>query len=279
MPKLLKIGQLATKAGVEKSTVQHYIRTGLLPEPVKKPHRNMAYYDGELVERIRLIKEMQTRYYLPLKRIKSILDDHEGVAEIRRFLASHAPVEPSPAQPDEAVARDALLEELALGPEDLERMEEHGFVHAQRRGDRVVYRPADVAILRAVDSMQRAGLNRENGFTIEDMKVYLDTTRDLIGQEVSLFTRAMGRLPRGQVLTMARAGLDGTSRLLIALRRKVFLHPGRGDREALQPAPVDAGVVERGLDRGPHQVERVLAPGLRERAHRPSHERDASVHR
>ncbi len=219
MGELLKISQLAAGSGVEKSTVQHYIRMGLLPEPVERPHRNMAYYSSDLVERIRLIKEMQTRYYLPLARIKSILDDHEGVSEIRAYLDVGALNlgEARESTPEE------LLRETGLSSKGLARLEELGFVRPQRDGDLVRYRAVDVEIVRAIAAMEHAGLNRKNGFLIEDMTFYLDRTRELIGQEVAAFTKVMDTLPRGEVIALARAGLDGTSRLLVALRKRVFL--------------------------------------------------------
>ena len=48
-------------------------------------------------------------------------------------------------------------------------------------------------------------------------------TRELIGQEVAAFTKVMDKLPRHEVLALARTGLEGTSRLLVALRKRVFL--------------------------------------------------------
>ncbi len=44
MAELLKMSELVTRAGVEKSTIQHYLREGLLPAPAARPHRNIAYY-------------------------------------------------------------------------------------------------------------------------------------------------------------------------------------------------------------------------------------------
>ena len=49
---LLKIGELAEQSGVPAATIRHYVREGLLPEPVKTS-RNMAYYPPEFVDRIR----------------------------------------------------------------------------------------------------------------------------------------------------------------------------------------------------------------------------------
>ena len=66
---LLKMKELAEASGVSAGTIKHYLREGLLPEPVKTS-RNMAYYPPEFVERIRLIKQLQEERFMPLKVIK-----------------------------------------------------------------------------------------------------------------------------------------------------------------------------------------------------------------
>ena len=52
---LLRMRELAEASGVPAPTIKHYLREGLLPEPVKTS-RNMAYYPPEFVDRIKLIK-------------------------------------------------------------------------------------------------------------------------------------------------------------------------------------------------------------------------------
>src|SRR6186997_3472213 len=66
--------ELADAAGVSSGTIKHYLREGLLPEPVKTS-RNMAYYPPEFVERIKLIKQLQEERFMPLAVIKSMLDE------------------------------------------------------------------------------------------------------------------------------------------------------------------------------------------------------------
>ena len=93
MTDLIKISELAARAGVEKSTIQHYIREGLIPTPEARPHRNMHYYDADLVERIKLIKDLQTRRNVPLARIREMLSDdqladEQGIEKIRSYLYS-----------------------------------------------------------------------------------------------------------------------------------------------------------------------------------------------
>ena len=73
-PGLLKMRELAAASGVSAGTIKHYLREGLLPEPVKTS-RNMAYYPPEYVDRIRLIKRLQEDRFMPLKVIRGMLDE------------------------------------------------------------------------------------------------------------------------------------------------------------------------------------------------------------
>jgi DNA-binding transcriptional MerR regulator len=69
----LKMRDVERLAGVGRETIRFYIREGLLPEP-ERPGRNVAWYDAAFVARVRLIKELQARRFLPLRLIKAILD-------------------------------------------------------------------------------------------------------------------------------------------------------------------------------------------------------------
>ena len=60
-------------------TIKHYLREGLLPEPVKTS-RNMAWYPREFVERVQLIKQLQEERFLPLKVIKEVLEQGGATA-------------------------------------------------------------------------------------------------------------------------------------------------------------------------------------------------------
>ena len=66
MAELLRMGELVERAGVERSTIQHYLREGLLPQPAERPHRNMAYYSADLVERIALVVALRRRIVMDL---------------------------------------------------------------------------------------------------------------------------------------------------------------------------------------------------------------------
>ena len=74
---LLRMRELAEAAGVPAGTIKHYLREGLLPEPVKTS-RNMAWYPREFVERVQLIKQLQEERFLPLKVIREVLENGAG---------------------------------------------------------------------------------------------------------------------------------------------------------------------------------------------------------
>src|SRR5256886_6300155 len=74
---LLRMGELSEASGVSAPTIKHYLREGLLPEPVKTS-RNMAYYPPEFVDRIRLIKQLQEERFMPLKVIRELLERRDS---------------------------------------------------------------------------------------------------------------------------------------------------------------------------------------------------------
>jgi DNA-binding transcriptional MerR regulator len=226
MTERLKISQLAARAGVEKSTIQHYIREGLLPTPKERPHRNMHYYSADLIPRIKLIRELQARRNLPLAKIRDVLADEEladerGIEQIRSYLYS-APgaLDLSAAKP---VSRARLSEDSGMELDLLDRLEERGFITSRRKGTQVVYDPVDAAIVHACSSMRRAGLSEHNGFTLAELEMYLTAMRELIGKEMMLFARVLGHHSTEEIVEMAQRGFEGTNTLLINLRRKLFL--------------------------------------------------------
>lgn len=220
MAELLKMSELVARSGVEKSTIQHYLREGLLPGPAKQPHRNMAYYSPSLVERIDLIRQLQTEQRLPLGRIKQLLVDHTNSDEVRRWLARQD-LFPEPVT--EPVTRTELLTRSGLSRADLDRLEELKFLRPTRKGRTVLYSPNDVAVVQSVAAMRRAGLNEENGFAIDDMLLYWDCMRSLVMDEIALLSRALGDAPQKKLLALGEAGLEGTATLLLALRRRILL--------------------------------------------------------
>lgn len=75
----MQINELATKSGVSVRTIRYYTQIGLLPE-VEKNGKSKDYPE-EMVETIKKIKDLQSKY-IPLNKIKEILDNKEEIENI-----------------------------------------------------------------------------------------------------------------------------------------------------------------------------------------------------
>lgn len=68
----LRMKELVEASGVPKSTIQHYLNQGLLPQP-QKTSTNMAYYDPSCIDRIQYIQHLQRHHRLSLSEIKRMM--------------------------------------------------------------------------------------------------------------------------------------------------------------------------------------------------------------
>ena len=80
--KVMRIGQAAAAAGVSKQSLQYYLMVGLI-EPSERTASGQQLFDSKVIERIRLVKELNESGY-PLREIRDIFlqrDRKEGGAE------------------------------------------------------------------------------------------------------------------------------------------------------------------------------------------------------
>jgi DNA-binding transcriptional MerR regulator len=194
---LLRMRELAEASGVPAPTIKHYLREGLLPEPVKTS-RNMSYYPPEFVDRIKLIKQLQEERYLPLKAIKEVLDSQE------RSRTSAAEVRKRYGVPKEVLDRLAELEVLT----------------PNSRG----YSPSDVTIIEAISRFRAGGYDEQIGFTVYDTLRYKNALEELARQEVDVvMERLAGEVPPERVVEMLEAGAQPLKDLIAALHTKLMV--------------------------------------------------------
>ncbi len=215
---LLRMGELAAASGVPAPTIKHYLREGLLPEPVKTS-RNMAYYPPEFVDRIRLIKQLQEERFMPLKAIKSVLDEDPERAR--------AQVELEDRIHDRALAGErtrtsaAEVRERYGVPKDvLDRLEKLEVLSPNSRG----YSPSDIKIIEAISRFRAGGYDEEIGFTVYDTLRYKSAIEDLVRQEVDVvMERLAGEVSPERVVEMLEAGAQPLQDLIAALHTKLMV--------------------------------------------------------
>jgi DNA-binding transcriptional MerR regulator len=216
--KLLRMGELAEASGVPAPTIKHYLREGLLPEPVKTS-RNMAYYPPQFVDRIKLIKQLQEERYMPLKAIKSLLDEDPERARAMIELEDRI-IDRALAGERSRTSASEVRASYGVPKEVLDRLEKLEVLSPNSRG----YSPSDVKIIEAISRFRAGGYDEEIGFTVYDTLRYKSALEDLVREEVGIvMDRLAGEVPPERVVEMLEAGAQPLQDLIAALHTKLMV--------------------------------------------------------
>jgi DNA-binding transcriptional MerR regulator len=215
---LMKMRDLAAASGVSAGTIKHYLREGLLPEPVKTS-RNMAWYPPEFVERIKLIKQLQEERFMPLKVIREVLDGDPERARalieledrmIKRALEGEG----------KRISAAELRRRYDIPKEVLDRLAELGVVSPSSRG----YSQSDVKIVEAISRFRAGGYDERIGFTVYDTLRYKRALEELVKEEVQvLMERLAGQVDPDQAMKLIDEGVEPLHDLIAALHSKLML--------------------------------------------------------
>jgi len=218
---LLKISELAERSGVPVATIRHYLREGLLPEPVKTS-RNMAYYPPEFVDRIRLIKQLQEERFMPLRVIRELLE--RGDVEPERLRAmldlEDRILERALAGERERVPSQEVRDRYDVPREVLDRLAALGVLSPNGVG----YSPSDVRIIEAISRFRAGGYDERLGFTVYDTLRYKQALEPLVAEEVDVLTqRLAGDLDPDRAIEIVEAGVGPLNDLMAALHTKLLV--------------------------------------------------------
>ena len=216
---LLRMGELAEASGVPAPTIKHYLREGLLPEPVKTS-RNMAYYPPEFVDRIRLIKRLQEERFMPLKAIRRVLEDDpdraRALVEVEDKIIERAQRRESSTRTSRAEAE----RRYGIPREALERLEEIGVLTPNSRG----YGELDARMLEAISRFRAGGYDTEIGFTVYDTLRYKSALEQLVKEEVEVvLERLAGDVEPDRIVELLEAGAEPLRDLIAAMHSKLLL--------------------------------------------------------
>jgi len=222
----LKMSELAEASGVSAGTIKHYLREGLLPEPVKTS-RNMAYYPPEFVERIRLIKRLQEERFMPLKAIRRVLDDDPERAQALVEVEDKI-IERAQRGENSRTSRTEAEKRYGIPREALERLEEIGVLTPNSRG----YGELDARMLEAISRFRAGGYDEEIGFTVYDTLRYKDALERLVKEEVEVvLERLAGDVEPDRIVELLEAGTEPLRDLIAAMHSKLLVEELRRHRE------------------------------------------------
>jgi len=216
---MLKMSELAEQSGVSAGTIKHYLREGLLPEPVRTS-RNMAYYPPEFVERIRLIKRLQEDRFMPLRLIKGVIDEDPERAHALIELEDRIIERATAAQERGRVSRAEVRRRYEVPDNVLERLEDLHILAPNSRG----YDPDEVKIIEAISRFRAGGYDERIGFTVYDAVRYRETLQPLVEEEVSvLLERLVGEVDVDRAEEIIAAGTEPLRELIGAIHSKLLL--------------------------------------------------------
>ena len=221
---LLRMKELAAASGVSAGTIKHYLREGLLPDPVRTS-RNMAWYPPDFVDRIRLIKQLQEERFLPLRVIRSLLaEDPHGLRAaledrlLERALAAEGAREPVP----DVLARTGVPAAV------VERLAELGVLDPPGDGG---LSASDAQIVEAIGGFRAHGYDERIGFTVYDTLRYKRALEGLVDEEVAVLTeRLTGTVEPDRAAELMAAGAEPLQELISALHAKLLVAALRRQR-------------------------------------------------
>jgi len=233
----LKISELAEEAGVPVATVRHYLREGLLPEG-EKTSRNMAYYPPELVERIRLIKQLQEERFMPLRVIGELLDREDDLDKLRAELeASDRVYELAIGDQGERTSAGELAQRTGVPEPVIAALEEVEVIGPGDGG----YSDADARIVEAIGRFRAGGYDESIGFTVHDAARFIEPLEQLAGRELTMLAdKLVGRHEPRRVVELYEAGIDPLRALIAAMHDRAVIREIERRRPRTDPAGAPA---------------------------------------
>jgi DNA-binding transcriptional MerR regulator len=213
------MAELAEQSGVSAGTIKHYLREGLLPEPVRTS-RNMAYYPPDFVERIRLIKRLQEDRFMPLRLIKGVIDEDPERAHALIELEDRIIERAAAAQERGRVSRAEVRRRYEVPDNVLERLEDLKILSPNSRG----YDADEVKIIEAISRFRAGGYDERIGFTVYDAVRYREALQPLVEEEVGvLLERLVGEVDVDRAEEIIAAGTEPLRELIGAIHSKLLL--------------------------------------------------------
>jgi len=159
---LMRISEVAKATGVSLPTIHFYTREGLISPSLKTAH-NMAYYNQDCINDIQLIKELQSKKFLPLSVIKIILcakregQNLDHIAELGSVLGDvFRPVV------DETKPGNISLSELSaasgLPESEIKVLEAKGLISSKETENGLTFDDIDIRIAQIFKRLAELGL-------------------------------------------------------------------------------------------------------------------------
>lgn len=181
---LLKISELAAAAGESVSTVKYYVKEGLV-EAACKTGKNMAYYAPESVERVKLIRTLQSEKFYPLAVIKHMLRNKAAGDEELELLDTINKADKSDYYEQMPVSE--ATKEAKLKPRETEALIHAGLIVPVVVGHNRMCTHGDCRLMKLVKMRMTAGIPLEQ--TIKAFSMYESHLKETTRKDIECLVR------------------------------------------------------------------------------------------
>ena len=236
---MMRIKQLSAITEVPKGTIQYYVKEGLIPKPIKT-HANMAYYTQEHVDAIRLVKELQTKRFLPLSVIKQMIRGEQGgmsVDEVQTLVEINGRLFRNLSQelPERQLNEQQLAKKTGISLEEIRYMERLGVLHPFRKGRNKYYDQDDIRFLECGLRLREIGFTEERGFDVEIMRTHLELMQRMVEEEAKMLTsRLSGKVDIEEIVRLLEEGLPLLNTMIGLIHKRLIIQTTRRFAEAFQ---------------------------------------------
>ena len=172
----------------------------------------MAYYDESYIDRIRAIKELQSKRFLPLSIIKEMMEANNFSLSVeqRQLLKEME----KPLFEDwifnsnqDPLDKKSLSEHTGLSSEDIEALERIGMISLDQDG---LFDKECIQIAEILAELRKIGLTEERDFHVEHLQIHQDLIEFMARKEVEIFTKRIdpGDLSPKEVISLAQEAVD-----------------------------------------------------------------------
>ncbi len=226
--KLIKMKQLIEITGVPKGTIQYYINQGLIPAPVKT-QPNMAYYSQAHIDAIRLVRELQSKRFLPLSVIKKILKNKKNglsVDEIRTIAEMDGKLFGNLEQSLEIkkATEKQMARRTGVELKDIKELEKMGILNPVKKGNQKYYDEDDIRFMECWEKLREIGFSKELGFTAETLKPHRELMERLVEEETKIMlSRTLKKISVDEMVEMVEEGTAVLNTMIGLIRKRLIL--------------------------------------------------------
>jgi DNA-binding transcriptional MerR regulator len=224
----MRMKDLVAATGVPKGTIQYYINEGLIPAPIKT-QTNMAYYSDAHVNAIRLIKELQSKRYLPLSVIKKLIDQEKNglsVEEIQTIAKMDGKLFTNLQESltIRKVNARQLSERTGADLSEIKELETLGILHPRQKGRQKYFDEDDIRVMECWKKLRELGFSKELGFAPEDFTAYRQFMGTLVEEETKIMLkRTLGKISVDDMVHMVEEGTPVLNTIIGLIRKRLIL--------------------------------------------------------